>query len=59
MNKLQKRLNIYKSKFNDLIKEIEKDKIIKSLEGNGVCAILEAMKEDIKHHLDLNRKKPN
>lgn len=59
MDKLQKRLNLYKSKFDDLIQEIEQDEIITSLEGNGVCGILEAMKEDIQHHLDINRKKPN
>jgi len=59
MDDLQKVLNKYKAKFDDLIKEIENDELIKSMEGNGLCGVLEAMQNDIKNHLEENKKKPN
>jgi len=59
MDDIQEALNKYKSKFDDLIKEIENDELIKSMEGNGLCGVLEAIKNDIDNHLEENKKKPN
>ena len=51
---MQKTINKYQSKFNRLMKSIEKDKILKKIPGNAVAGIAVQMIKDLKRYLKVN-----
>ena len=52
---LQKTINKYKSRFDGLMKSIEKDKILKKMPGNATAGIAVQMIKDLKNYLKVNK----
>jgi hypothetical protein len=52
---MQKTINQYQSKFNRLMKSIEKDKILKKMPGNATAGIAVQMIKDLKGYLKVNK----
>jgi hypothetical protein len=53
---MQKTINKYQSKFDGLMKSIEKDKILKKMQGNATAGIVVQMIKDLKNYLRVNKK---
>jgi len=54
-NNMQKTITKYQSKFDRLIKSIEKDKILKKMPGNATAGIAVQMIKSLKSYLKANR----
>ena len=54
---MQKTITKYELRFNRLMKDIEKDKILKKVPGNHTAGIASLMIKDLKKYLKSNRKK--
>ena len=52
---MQETINKYQSKFDRLMKSIEKDKILKKIPGNAVAGIAVQMIKDLKNYLKINK----
>ena len=52
---MQKTITKYQSKFDRLMKSIEKDKILKKIPGNAVAGIAVQMIKDLKNYLKRNK----
>ena len=52
---MKKTINKYKSKFDRLMKSIEKDKILKKMPGNATAGIAVQMIKSLKSYLKANR----
>ena len=53
--KMQKTITKYQSKFDRLMKSIEKDKILKKMPGNATAGIAVQMIKNLKSYLKANR----
>jgi len=53
-NKMQKTITKYQSRFDRLMKSIEKDKILKKMPGNHTAGIAVQMIKDLKRYLKVN-----
>ena len=51
---MQKTINKYQSKFDRLMRSIEKDKILKKIPGNAAAGIAVQMIKDLKRYLEVN-----
>ena len=49
---MQKTINKYQSRFDGLMKSIEKDKILKKMPGNATAGIAVQMIKDLKNNFD-------
>ena len=54
---MQKTITKYELRFNRLMKDIEKDKILKKVPGNHTAGIASLMIKDLKKYLKSNRKR--
>ena len=54
-NKMQKTITKYQSRFNNLMKSLEKDKILKKIPGNHTAGIAIQMIKDLKSYLKVNK----
>ena len=54
-NNMQKTITEYQSKFDRLMKSIEKDKILKKMPGNATAGIAVQMIKSLKSYLKANR----
>ena len=54
-NNMQKTITKYQSKFDRLMKSIEKDKILKKMPGNATAGIAVQMIKSLKSYLKANR----
>jgi hypothetical protein len=54
-NKMQKIITKYQSRFDRLMRSIEKDKILKKIPGNAAAGIAVQMIKDLKSYLKVNR----
>ena len=52
---MQKTINKYQSRFDGLMKSIEKDKILKKMPGNATAGIAVQMIKDLKNYLKVNK----
>jgi len=52
---MQKTINKYQSKFDGLMKSMEKDKILKKMPGNAAAGIAVQMIKDLKNYLKVNK----
>ena len=52
---MQETITKYQSKFNRLMKSIEKDKILKKMPGNATAGIAVQMIKDLKGYLKANK----
>ena len=52
---MQKTINKYQSRFDGLMKSIEKDKILKKMPGNATAGIAMQMIQDLKTYLKWNK----
>ena len=52
---MQKTITKYQSKFDRLMKSIEKDKILKKMPGNATAGIAVQMIKSLKSYLKANR----
>ena len=52
---MQKTITKYQSKFDILMKSIEKDKILKKMPGNATAEIAVQMIKDLKNYLKVNK----
>ena len=52
---MQKTITKYQSKFDRLMKSIEKDKILKKMPGNATAGIAVQMIKNLKSYLKANR----
>ena len=52
---MQETITKYQSKFNRLMKSIEKDKILKKMPGNATAGIAVQMIKDLKDYLKANK----
>ena len=52
---MQETITKYQSKFNRLMKSIEKDKILKKIPGNATAGIAVQMIKDLKDYLKANK----
>ena len=52
---MQKTINKYQSKFDRLMKSMEKDKILKKMPGNATAGIAVQMIKDLKNYLRVNK----
>ena len=52
---MQKTINKYQSRFDGLMKSIEKDKILKKMPGNATAGIAVQMIKDLKNYLKENK----
>ena len=52
---MQKTINKYQSRFDGLMKSIEKDKILKKMPGNATAGIAVQMIKDLKNYLRGNK----
>jgi len=52
---MQKTITKYQSKFDILMKSIEKDKILKKMPGNAAAGITVQMIKDLKNYLKVNK----
>ena len=52
---VQKTINKYQSKFDRLMKSIEKDKMLKKMKGNATAGIAVQMIKDLKNYLKVNK----
>ena len=52
---MQKTITKYQSKFDRLMKSMEKDKILKKMPGNATAGIAVQMIKDLKNYLKVNR----
>ena len=50
---MQKTINKYQSRFDGLMKSIEKDKILKKMPGNATAGIAVQMIKDLKNYLKI------
>jgi len=48
---ISNRISFYEKQFNNLINEIEKDDILKTIKGNHLAGILVQMKKEIDDYL--------
>ena len=53
--KMQKTITKYQSRFDRLMRSIEKDKILKKIPGNAAAGIAVQMIKDLKSYLKVNR----
>lgn len=53
---ISNRISFYEKEFNDLINAIEKDNILKTIEGNHLAGILVQMKKQIDNYLLESKK---
>jgi hypothetical protein len=53
--KMQKTITKYQSRFDRLIRSIEKDKILKKIPGNAAAGIAVQMIKDLKSYLKVNK----
>ena len=51
---MQKTITKYQSRFDRLMKSIEKDKILKKMPGNHTAGIAVQMIKDLKRYLEVN-----
>ena len=54
-NKMQETITKYQSKFDRLMKSIEKDKILKKMPGNATAGIAVQMIKSLKSYLKANK----
>ena len=52
---MQKTITKYQSRFDRLMRSIEKDKILKKMPGNAAAGIAVQMIKDLKRYLKVNR----
>ena len=52
---MQKTITKYQSRFDGLMKSIEKDKILKKMPGNAAAGITVQMIKDLKNYLKVNK----
>ena len=52
---MQKTITKYQSRFDRLIRSIEKDKILEKIPGNAAAGIAVQMIKDLKNYLKANR----
>ena len=52
---MQKTITKYQSRFDRLMRSIEKDKILKKMPGNAAAGIAVQMIKDLKSYLKVNR----
>jgi len=52
---MQKTINKYQSKFDGLMKSIERDKTLKKMPGNAAAGIAVQMIKDLKNYLKINK----
>ena len=52
---MQKTITKYQSKFDGLMKSMEKDKILKKMPGNATAGIAVQMIKDLKNYLKVNK----
>jgi hypothetical protein len=52
---MQKTITKYQSKFDGLMKSMEKDKILKKMPGNATAGIAVQMIKDLKNYLKANK----
>ena len=52
---MQKTINKYQSKFDGLMKSIERDKVLKKISGNATAGIAVQMIKDLKNYLKVNK----
>ena len=52
---MQKTITKYQSRFDGLMKSIEKDKILKKMPGNASAGIAVQMIKDLKNYLKVNK----
>ena len=52
---MQETITKYQSKFDRLMKSIEKDKILKKMPGNATAGIAVQMIKDLKNYLKVNK----
>jgi len=52
---MQKVIAKYQSKFDRLMKSMEKDKILKKMPGNATAGIAVQMIKDLKNYLNVNK----
>ena len=53
--KMQKTITKYQSRFDRLMRSIEKDKILKKIPGNAAAGIAVQMIKDLKSYLKVNK----
>ena len=52
---MQKVITKYQSRFDGLMKSIERDKVLKKISGNATAGIAVQMIKDLKNYLKVNR----
>ena len=52
---MQKTITKYQSRFDGLMKSIEKDKVLKKIPGNATAGIVVQMIKDLKNYLKVNK----
>ena len=52
---MKKTITKYQSKFDGLMKSMEKDKILKKMPGNATAGIAVQMIKDLKNYLKVNK----
>ena len=52
---MQKTITKYQSRFDGLMKSMEKDKILKKMPGNATAGIAVQMIKDLKNYLKVNK----
>ena len=52
---MQKVITKYQSRFDGLMKSIEKDKVLKKIPGNATAGIVVQMIKDFKNYLKVNK----
>jgi hypothetical protein len=52
---MQKVITKYQSRFDGLMKSIEKDKVLKKIPGNATAGIVVQMIKDLKNYLKVNK----
>jgi hypothetical protein len=52
---IEQRILHYQNRFTDLVADIEKDPILKTIEGNHLAGILVQIKAQIEEYLEQNK----